>query len=135
VEFRHSAWESQLRAEVSGGILGVVPGRFGVAILRPALDARATAWVGMQHAKAAISEVLDFSIFLGESAMARSAVTFSTRSVPGGQGGSFPRVVFSRGGYCRRWTVLSYAMPLVSRRLPGREEAGAEERRAVMKSW
>ena len=50
------------KSGVSGGILGVVPGRFGVATFGPALDRKGNSVVGISMLKR-ISEVLDFSIF------------------------------------------------------------------------
>lgn len=50
------------KSGVSGGILGVVPGRFGVATFGPALDRKGNSVVGISMLKR-LSEVLDFSIF------------------------------------------------------------------------
>jgi glutaminase len=50
------------KSGVSGGILGAVPGRFGVAAFGPALDRKGNSVVGISMLKR-MSEVLDFSIF------------------------------------------------------------------------
>ena len=50
------------KSGVSGGILGVVPGQYGVATFGPALDRKGNSVVGISMLKR-LSEVLDFSIF------------------------------------------------------------------------
>lgn len=50
------------KSGVAGGILGVVPGRYGVATFGPALDRKGNSVVGIAMLKR-LSEVLDFSIF------------------------------------------------------------------------
>ncbi len=50
------------KSGVSGGILGVVPGRCGVAVFGPALDEKGNSVVGIRMLKY-LSRVLDFSIF------------------------------------------------------------------------
>jgi glutaminase len=50
------------KSGVSGGILGVVPGRYGVATFGPALDRKGNSVVGIRMLRR-LSEILDFSIF------------------------------------------------------------------------
>ncbi len=50
------------KSGVSGGILGAVPGQYGVATFGPALDRKGNSVVGISILKR-LSEVLDFSIF------------------------------------------------------------------------
>ncbi|NMB00775.1 MAG: glutaminase A [Firmicutes bacterium] len=50
------------KSGVAGGILGVVPGRYGVATFGPALDRKGNSVVGISMLKR-LSEVLEFSIF------------------------------------------------------------------------
>lgn len=50
------------KSGIAGGILGVVPGRYGVATFGPALDRKGNSVVGIAMLKR-LSEVLDFSIF------------------------------------------------------------------------
>ncbi|HKM43615.1 MAG TPA: glutaminase A [Limnochordia bacterium] len=50
------------KSGVAGGILGAVPGRFGVATYGPALDRKGNSVVGISMLRR-LSEVLDFSIF------------------------------------------------------------------------
>lgn len=50
------------KSGVSGGILGVVPGQYGVATFGPALDRKGNSVVGISMLRR-LSEVLDFSIF------------------------------------------------------------------------
>lgn len=50
------------KSGVSGGILGVVPGRFGVATFGPALDQKGNSVVGVRMLRQ-LSQVLDLSIF------------------------------------------------------------------------
>lgn len=50
------------KSGVSGGILGVVPGQFGVATFGPALDRKGNSVVGISMLRH-LSQVLDFSIF------------------------------------------------------------------------
>lgn len=50
------------KSGIAGGILGVVPGRYGVATFGPALDRKGNSVVGISMLKR-LSEVLDFSIF------------------------------------------------------------------------
>lgn len=50
------------KSGIAGGILGVVPGRYGVATYGPALDRKGNSVVGIAMLKR-LSEVLDFSIF------------------------------------------------------------------------
>lgn len=50
------------KSGVSGGILGVVPGRYGVATFGPALDRKGNSVVGISMLRR-LAEVLDFSIF------------------------------------------------------------------------
>ncbi len=50
------------KSGISGGILGVVPGQYGVATFGPALDRKGNSVVGISMLKR-LAEVLDFSIF------------------------------------------------------------------------
>jgi len=50
------------KSGVAGGILGVVPGQYGVATYGPALDRKGNSVVGISMLRR-LSEVLDFSIF------------------------------------------------------------------------